>query len=89
VDLLNPLAGFVVGVLVGLTGVGGGSLMTPLLVLVFGVAPQLAIGTDLLFASVTKAFGAWVHGTRGSIDWLVLRRLTAARVAAGLIVGLI
>jgi hypothetical protein len=76
-DLLNPLAGFLVGVLVGFTGVGGGALMTPLLVLVFGVAPQTAVGTDLLFASITKGVGVWVHGARGSIDWLVLRRLSA------------
>ena len=81
-DLLNPLAGFLVGLLVGFTGVGGGALMTPLLVLLFGVAPQTAVGTDLLFAAVTKAFGAWVHGTRGSIDWVVLRRLAAGSVPA-------
>jgi uncharacterized protein len=74
-DLLNALAGFVVGILVGFTGVGGGALMTPLLVFLLGVAPQTAIGTDLLFASITKSVGGWVHGTRGSIDWLVLRRL--------------
>jgi uncharacterized membrane protein YfcA len=81
-DPLNPIAGFLVGVLVGLTGVGGGSLMTPLLILVFGVAPQMAIGTDLLFASATKAVGACVHGARGSIDWLVLRRLSAGSLPA-------
>src|SRR4051812_47653599 len=62
VDALNPVAGFIVGVLVGFTGVGGGALMTPLLVFFFGVAPQTAIGTDLLFACITKVFGAWVHG---------------------------
>ncbi len=71
-DLLNPVAGFLVGMLVGFTGVGGGALMTPLLVFLFGVAPQTAIGTDLLFAAITKGFGSWVHGVRGSIDWLVL-----------------
>lgn len=74
-DLINPLAGFLVGILVGFTGVGGGALMTPLLVFLLGVAPQTAVGTDLLFASATKSVGAWVHGSRGSIDWLVLRRL--------------
>ena len=57
-DLLYPLAGFLVGVIVGFTGVGGGAVMTPMLVFIFGMAPQLAIGTDLLFASVTKGFGA-------------------------------
>jgi uncharacterized protein len=81
-DLLNPLAGFLVGVLVGFTGVGGGALMTPLLVFLFGIAPQTAVGTDLLFASITKTFGGWVHGKRGSIDWLVLRRLAAGSLPA-------
>src|SRR6266498_1024744 len=84
-DPLNSVAGFLVGLLVGFTGVGGGALMTPLLVFVFGVAPQTAIGTDLLFASITKGFGGWVHGTRGSIDWLVLRRLCAGSLPAALL----
>ena len=81
-DFLNPLAGFLVGTLVGLTGVGGGALMTPLLVVMFGVAPQTAIGTDLLFACVTKSVGVLVHGARGSIDWLVLRRLALGSLPA-------
>ena len=81
-DLLNPIAGFFVGVLVGFTGVGGGALMTPLLVFLFGVAPQTAIGTDLLFACITKIFGAWIHGKRGTIDWIVLRRLSMGSLPA-------
>jgi len=68
--------------LVGFTGVGGGALMTPLLILLFGVAPQTAIGTDLLFAAITKAFGSWIHGTRGSIDWQILARLSAGSLPA-------
>ena len=84
-DLITPLAGFLVGVLVGFTGVGGGALMTPLLVFLFGVAPQTAIGTDLLFAAITKGFGGWVHGTRGSIDWVVLRRLTTGSIPAAVL----
>ena len=89
-QLLNPLAGFLVGVMVGFTGVGGGALMTPLLVFLFGVAPQTAVGTDLLYASTTKAVGGWVHGKRGSIDWLVLRRLSLGSLpAAALTVGLL
>jgi uncharacterized protein len=82
IDWLNPLAGFLVGTLVGFTGVGGGALMTPLLVLMFGVAPQTAVGTDLLFASLTKVVGGWIHGRRGSIDWQVLRRLAAGSLPA-------
>ncbi len=68
------LAGFGVGALVGLTGVGGGSLMTPLLIFLFGVNPVTAVGTDLLFAAVTKAGGIWSHRRRGNIrgDLLLL-----------------
>jgi uncharacterized membrane protein YfcA len=60
---LLPLvaAGFGVGLLVGLTGVGGGALMTPLLISSFGVPPQVAVGTDLLYASITKTAGGWRH----------------------------
>lgn len=60
-------SGFVVGVLVGLTGVGGGSLMTPILVLLFGVNPATAVGTDLLYAAVTKSGGVLVHGFNRTI----------------------
>ena len=57
IDLLYSLSGFVVGVIVGLTGVGGGSLMTPLLILLFNIHPATAVGTDLLYASITKSVG--------------------------------
>lgn len=62
-------AGLFVGLAVGLTGVGGGSLMTPLLILVFGFAPSAAIGTDLLYAAGTKGFGTWLHGRQQTVDW--------------------
>jgi uncharacterized membrane protein YfcA len=75
VDWLNTSAGFLVGLLVGFTGVGGGAVMTPLLVLAFGVAPQTAVGTDLLYAALTKSVGSWVHGLRGAVDWYVVRHL--------------
>ena len=58
-----------------MTGVGGGSLMTPLLVLVFGVSPATAVGTDLLYASLTKLGGSWVHSRQGTVDWKVVRLL--------------
>jgi uncharacterized protein len=74
------LAGFVVGILVGLTGVGGGSLMTPLLILLFGLHPTTAVGTDLLFAATTKTAGTWVHGFNRTIDWRVVGRLAAGSV---------
>ena len=79
------VAGLLVGVLVGLTGVGGGALMTPILLLVFGVAPAAAVGTDLWFAAITKMVGAWIHGKRGSVDWEVLRRLFLGSLPAALL----
>lgn len=79
---ITTFAGFGVGIVVGLTGVGGGALMTPILVMLFGVAPHTAVGTDLLFASVTKFFGAAVHHHRGTVDWQVVRRLAAGSVPA-------
>ena len=82
---INPLytaSGFVVGILVGFTGVGGGSLMTPLLVLLFGIHPATAVGTDLLYAGLTKITGSFVHGLNGAIDWRVTRRLALGSVPA-------
>lgn len=79
---LDAIAGFGVGVMVGMTGVGGGALMTPILVLLFGVAPGLAVGTDLWFAALTKLVGGAVHHHRGSVDWQVLRRLCGGSLPA-------
>jgi len=76
------LAGFAVGAIVGLTGVGGGSLMTPLLVLGFGVPPVSAVGTDLLFAGITKAGGSVGHAMKGNVDWRVTGLLAAGSVPA-------
>ena len=82
---LLPLSGFAVGMLVGLTGVGGGSLMTPLLVLLFGFKPATAVGTDLLYAAITKSGGSWVHHRHDNIDWTITKRLALGSVpAAGL-----
>jgi uncharacterized protein len=79
---LNTFAGFGVGLMVGLTGVGGGSLMTPILVLLFGIAPVSAVGTDLWFSATTKIVGGSVHQTKGSVDWQVLRRLWLGSIPA-------
>lgn len=84
-DGLNALAGFGVGLLVGLTGVGGGALMTPILVLLFGHAPAVAIGTDLWFAALTKSAGSVLHHGRGTVDWEVLRRLWTGSLPAALV----
>lgn len=75
IEWIHVAAGFGVGTLVGLTGVGGGALMTPIMVLVFGVAPSVAVGTDLWFAALTKIVGGLIHGKKGTVDWQVLRRL--------------
>lgn len=81
------VAGLGVGILVGLTGVGGGALMTPLLVLLFGYAPGVAVATDLLFAAVTKTCGVAVHYRAGAIDRGVLGRLLLGSLPAALLVG--
>jgi len=80
IQFLYPVSGFVVGLLVGLTGVGGGSLMTPLLILLFGIHPATAVGTDLLYAAATKSAGSVVHGLNRTVDWRVVRRLAAGSV---------
>ena len=74
------MAAFAVGVLVGLTGVGGGSLMTPILILLFGIHPATAVGTDLLHAAVTKTAGSFVHGRNRTIEWRIVRRLAAGSI---------
>ena len=82
-DPVYIVFGFCVGVLVGLTGAGGGSLMTPLLILVFGVKPVTAIGTDLAYGAVTKTLGGWRHWRQGTVDfalcgWMALGSVPAA-----------
>ena len=82
IDPLYVLSGFGVGSLVGLTGVGGGSLMTPLLILLFGIHPTTAVGTDLLFAASTKVVGSAVHAGARTIDWALVGLLAAGSVPA-------
>src|SRR6201994_2754997 len=76
---LYTVSGFAVGLLVGMTGVGGGALMTPILILLFGIHPAAAVGTDLLHAAATKTAGSVVHGLKGTIDWSVVRRVAVGR----------
>jgi uncharacterized membrane protein YfcA len=85
VDPLYSLSGFAVGVLVGQTGVGGGSLMTPLLVLLFGIHPATAVGTDLLYAAATKSVGTLAHGMHGTVNWRITGLLAAGSVPATLL----
>jgi len=79
------LAGLVVGTAVGATGVGGGSLMTPILILFYGISPAVAVGTDLLYASISKAFGVVLHGRNGSLDWKIVAWLSTGSVPAALL----
>lgn len=91
-SLINPLyslSGFAVGLLVGLTGVGGGALMTPLLVLLFGIHANTAVGTDLLYAAATKTVGTAVHGASGTVDWRIVGRLAAGSVPATILTLLV
>lgn len=81
-DPLYAFSGFFVGLLVGQTGMGGGALMTPLLILLFGVHPATAVGTDLLYASATKTIGTLVHGLHRTIRWRVVGLLAAGSVPA-------
>jgi uncharacterized membrane protein YfcA len=79
------VAGFTVGWLVGLTGVGGGSLMTPILLLFFNVKAAVAVGTDLLYASLTKSVGIIAHGRQGNIDWKIVGLMAAGSVPASML----
>src|SRR5271166_6367023 len=88
-DLLYGISGFCVGVLVGMTGVGGGALMTPLLVLLFGVHPTTAVGTDLLYAAVSKSVGTLVHGVNHTVEWRVVGRLAGGSVPATILTLLV
>ena len=83
-DFLYAASGLGVGFVVGLTGVGGGSLMTPLLILLFGIHPATAVGTDLLYAAITKAVGSFVHGRHNNVEWRIVAWLAlgSAPVAA-------
>lgn len=89
IDPLYVASGFGVGLLVGMTGVGGGSLMTPLLILLFGVHPSTAVGTDLLYAAATKTGGSLVHGVARSIHWPAVIRLASGSIPASIVTLLV
>lgn len=88
-DFAFIFAGFFVGIVVGLTGVGGGSLMTPILIFVFGVKPYMAVGTDLLFAAFTKMGGTVKMARARQVEWRVVFHLSAGSIPAALITLLI
>lgn len=89
IDPAYAAAGALTGFVVGLTGVGGGALMTPILLLVFGVSPATAIATDLWFAAITKLVGAKLHNNHGQVDWQVVRRLWAGSLPVAILVVII
>jgi uncharacterized membrane protein YfcA len=86
-DLWVAISGLLVGMMIGATGMGGGIVMTPILLFVFGVPPAVAIGTDLIFAAVTKSFGALQHWRQRTLDFPLLRRVALGSVP-GTVIGL-
>jgi uncharacterized membrane protein YfcA len=88
-DFTYAIAGALVGLLVGLTGVGGGSLMTPLLTLIFGISPSIAVGTDLAFAALTKGVGTFAHRIHGQIRWDIVKFLCIGSLPAAILAILI
>jgi len=86
IDIAYAVAGALTGLAVGLTGVGGGALMTPVLLLIFNIAPSTAIGTDLWFASLTKIVGASMHHQAGQVDWQLVRRLWLGSLPAAMLI---
>ena len=79
------VAGLLVGIMVGMTGVGGGSLMTPILIFCFSVQPAVAVGTDLLFAAITKLGGVWAYWRHSIVNWQVVKRLSIGSIPATLV----
>jgi uncharacterized membrane protein YfcA len=84
-DLLLPVYGLIVGMLVGLTGMGGGVIMTPILMLGLGLPATTAVGTDLAYATLTKMAGTWQHWRQGTVDGAVVRGLALGSVPASLV----
>lgn len=84
-SLAFSAAGLLVGFAVGVTGVGGGSLMTPILIWGFGFSPAAAVGTDLLYAAGTKSFGVWLHGRQRTVDWRLVGLLIGGSIPGSLL----
>lgn len=84
-ELIHISAGALVGLVIGLTGVGGGSLMTPILVLGFGIAPSIAVGTDLLYAAITKCSGIFFHHKNKTVDWKIVMLLGSGSIPSSLL----
>jgi uncharacterized protein len=89
IDISYALTGGITGLLIGLTGVGGGALTTPILMLFFGVSPVTAIGTDLWFSAITKITGAYFHHSNRHVDWSIAKLLWRGSLPASLSILLI
>ncbi|UFJ42532.1 sulfite exporter TauE/SafE family protein [Brevibacillus humidisoli] len=87
-DIWLIISGWCVGIVIGATGMGGGLIMTPLLILGFGVPPKVAVATDLIFASVTKLFGAWQHWRQQTVDYVLLKRVLLGSIP-GTLIGIV
>ena len=87
-DLGIVLTAFLVGGLVGTTGVGGGAIMTPALIVLYGIPPVVAIATDLIFATITKLAGLCIHSKAGSIDWPAAKRMWIGSIP-GTVIGIL
>lgn len=85
VEFIHIAAGSLVGLIIGLTGVGGGSLMTPILVMGFGFTPAVAVGTDLFYAAITKCSGVFFHHKHGTVDWKVVALLGGGSVPCSIL----
>jgi uncharacterized membrane protein YfcA len=85
IDWAVTFVGWVVGLVVGMTGMGGGLIMTPLMILFFGVAPSVAVGTDLIYSSITKIFGTWQHWRQKTIDLSIVKALAKGSVPGALL----
>ncbi len=79
------VAGLLVGTAVGATGVGGGSLMTPILILFYGISPAVAVGTDLLYASISKSYGVFLHQRNKTLEWPVVGWMALGSVPASFV----
>jgi len=79
------LMSFCVGMLIGLTSMGGAALMAPFLILVVGVRPVTAVGTDLVYGAVTKIIGAWVHWRQGTVDLPVVKKMATGSIPGGIL----
>lgn len=83
-DWSYSLGGFIVGLLIGMTGMGGGLIMTPMLIFLFGVSPTVAIGSDLVYMSITKMAGTWQHWRQKTIDFYAVKYLASGSIPGAL-----